>query len=331
MLCGKVQLEDFVTNIECSSGVERWALWMEIAGRLQIAQHVAANRDAEHMFPLSPAPDGGGAHSSKPVASRPSQQTESPRWQEDLPPQQARRDDATLQRDRLLAQTIMRKRLLSTRSTQTQPADFSAISFLDETLAEGAAVGARIVPISQGPKHSGSTPRTPASRQSTDRGMLVPTTPKTPRTPRSSRQLSTPGHGQDSLNWPGPPLQQQLPPPPPDESERGRELRMSAMHLLFQFVGQSRAALSDGLVHRMPPVADMEVCRLLFLDGRPPELVQVWSPSPTHEALVPINLTVVEPLTPSIRRPRRPYVRSSRHASGDARGPTQARSLCPSP
>jgi hypothetical protein len=87
MLAGHTPLEDFVDVVAAASGMERWALWMEMSGRMQMS--LAASRNAT-------------LHAAVPPAARTAERPSSARRGAALPP---RADEES----RRVARAIMRR------------------------------------------------------------------------------------------------------------------------------------------------------------------------------------------------------------------------------
>ena len=138
MLSGEVSLEDFVHKVESSSGMERWALWMEISGRLQIAQQ-------QNDFPNGVEArtyDKKGADALFPIVSTQNKNNELSKLR--TAERRSRIDEIRfMERDRMLAQSIMKKQVQNTRSTQVIDSDFTAIPYFDDGITEIALDSSR--------------------------------------------------------------------------------------------------------------------------------------------------------------------------------------------
>eukprot|EP00961_Rhodomonas_salina_P180524 2436859-Rhodomonas_salina.1 len=108
MLNGEISLEYFVSLVERSSGMERWSLWMEISGRMQISQSfsrqeeqmVSAGLIREHAVPGEFPGSGSTARRS------------------------GNYFDLAIEHEKKVARSIMRKSLLCHIETQTEDEDF---------------------------------------------------------------------------------------------------------------------------------------------------------------------------------------------------------------
>lgn len=98
MLNGEISLEYFVSLVERSSGMERWSLWMEISGRMQISQ--SFSRQEEQMVPGEFPGSGSTARRS------------------------GNYFDLAIEHEKKVARSIMRKSLLCHIETQTEDEDF---------------------------------------------------------------------------------------------------------------------------------------------------------------------------------------------------------------
>ena len=294
MLSGQLSLEDFVQNVERSSGIERWALWMEISGRLQIAQHASGQQ-----------PSGNGTQGNLKKSQEyilPSVKRSTERGPETA--KKSNQDELnSLQKDRLLAQSIMKRQLLSTRSTQTTQSDFSSIPFLDDGPSELVLDDSRpdeksrvvYASPSSSKRHDGvSSSQSSASRTTGGRRLPSGQSSASARRPFSSAM-------HDAIFGPG---SDALAPPPvaalrdaPQSAASGGESRAAAMQLLLQCLRLSRPQLSDVVTHRLKSIVNVDVCRLLFVEsGRDgPELVQV------RPSLVPARGKSAQPGPRSVR------------------------------
>ena len=270
MLSGRVSLEDFVQAVENSSGIERWALWMEITGRLQTAQQTSRherNLQAEmYSYPSE--------HRVLPIVGRNVDRTS-------VVESKARQDElGSLQRDRMLAQSIMKKKKVGTKSTQTIPSDFPFISSFDNGPSHYTNENTReVYPNSNTTKRydvvtsseSGSSRRTSGRRLQSSQSIA-----SVRRSLGSSLRNGAPGDAPPSSSSAAPTTEDMQ-----EGSKHGLEGRAAAMQLLLQCLGLGRAKLSDLVTHRLKSILKVDVCRLLFVEsGRDgPELVQVRTES----------------------------------------------------
>ncbi len=289
MLFGEVSLEDFVQAVENSSGIERWAFWMEISGRLQIAQQQYDFPNGTHTLKKK------GADALLPMSSSQNKKF----WKLRTFEQRHHSDEiSSLERDKKLA-SIMKKKLLNTRSTQTTDSDFASIPIFDDGTTDMVLDSrerpndmARIMTRSAGAAASrrGEHPQPALSRltgRPTGRttGTSSATVTSGRRAPSGQRATcvqmalgSAAGHAgravPDVPDVPGATAMSSEKP-----VARLADARLGMMQALCQGLGLGRAKLSDGLVRRLKMVLDAGLCRLLFVeaghDPRAPVLVQV--------------------------------------------------------
>jgi hypothetical protein len=288
MLSGEVSLEDFVQIVETSSGIERWALWMEISGRLQIAQQQYDFPNGTHTF------EKKGCDALLPTVSQQKKKLSKLRTAE----RRHRSDEiSSMERDRMLAQSLLKKQLLNTRSTQTMESDFASIPFFDDGTTE------IVLDSRERPNDMARIVRTSAGAAASSRAEhpqpVLSRLDGTGRTSGDSSATGTSGRrapsgqsatsGRIALGSPAGRAGRAVldVPDVPDAAARSEEkmtarvadARVGAMQALCQGLGLGRAKLSDGLVRRLKTVLDVGLCRLLFIetghDPRAPELVQV--------------------------------------------------------
>jgi hypothetical protein len=286
MLSGEVSLEDFVEVVENSSGIERWAFWMEISGRLQIAQQQYDFPNGTHTLKTK------GADALLPMVSSQNKKV----WKLRTFEQRHHSDEISpLESDKKLASN-MKKQLLNTRSTQTSDSDFTSIPIFDDGTTDMVLDSrerpndmARIMPRSAGAAASrrGEHPQPALSRldgtgritgRTTGRitGTSSATVTSGRRAPSGQRATcfqmalgSAAGHAgravPDVPDVPGAAAMSSEKP-----TARLADARLGVMQALCQGLGLGRAKLSDGLVRRLKMVLDAGLCRLLFGWPRPP-------------------------------------------------------------
>lgn len=161
MLNGEISLEYFVSLVERSSGMERWSLWMEISGRMQISQ--SFSRQEEQMVPGEFPGSGSTARRS------------------------GNYFDLAIEHEKKVARSIMRKSLLCHIETQTEDEDFDE-PFLGDPNLKTIMVSKKV--RGGGAVHAVPTTPEPGVKDSNQPANTRPMSTK--RSTLASRRFTTP-------------------------------------------------------------------------------------------------------------------------------------------